>query len=113
MLGYPYDAVNDRKPFLITCWFTTQDWLKGHRDLARRFVDALAETSRWANANPGQTAPILAKYIKLSPEVLASMTRATYGRGLAVNEIQTVLDLAYKDKLFAPAISAAAIMPSV
>ena len=41
------------------------------------------------------------------------MTRATYGRGLAVNEIQTVLDLAYKDKLFAPAISAAAIMPSV
>jgi NitT/TauT family transport system substrate-binding protein len=113
ILGYPYDAVNDRKPFLITCWFTTQDWLKNHRDVAHRFVDALGETSRWANANPGQSAPLLAKYIKLTPEVLASMTRAIYGRGLAVNEIQPVLDLAYKAKLFAPAIAAAAIMPSV
>jgi NitT/TauT family transport system substrate-binding protein len=109
VLGYPYDAVNGRKPFLITAWFTTQDWLKSHKDVARRFVDAIGETSRWANANPAQTAPILAKYIKLSPEVLASMTRSIYGRDLAANEIQPVLDLAFKERLFTPAVPAAAI----
>lgn len=113
ILGYPYDAVNDRKPFLITCWFTTGDWLKAHPDVARRFVAALAETSRWANANPAQTAPLLAKYIKVSPAVMAVMTRAIYGGRLAANEIQPVLDLAYRAKLFAPAIAAAAIMPTL
>jgi hypothetical protein len=40
------------------------------------------------------------------------MTRAIYGQGLAPNEIQPVLDLAFASKLFAPAIDAAAIMPS-
>lgn len=112
ILGYPYDAVNDRKPFLITCWFTTQGWLKAHQDVARRFVEALSETSRWANADPAQTALILAKHIKLSPDVLATMTRSTYGRSLEAAEIQPVLDLAFKDKLFSPAIAATAIMPS-
>ncbi len=111
ILGYPYDAVNNRKPFLITCWFTTRGWLKAHKDAGQRFVDALGETSRWANADPARTAPLLAKHIKLSPEVLATMTRATYGQSLAANEIQPVLDLAFKDKLFSPAIPAAAIMP--
>lgn len=113
VLGYPYDAVNAKNPFLITAWFTTRDWIKKNPAPARRFVEAIGETTQWANHNPAQSARIMEKYVKIPPDVLTSMTRAEFAGTLMTGEIQPVLDIAYKSKLFPTAVAAPAIMARV
>jgi NitT/TauT family transport system substrate-binding protein len=82
--------------FMVGGWFCRADWLAQHRDAARRFVAAIYDTARWANANADASAAILAKYAKMDPQTLRTMSRAPYGTSLTPNMLQPVFDLAYK-----------------
>jgi NitT/TauT family transport system substrate-binding protein len=104
----PYDAVAPR--FLIGVWFTTNQWHAKNPELTRRFVKAIYETARWANAHRQQTADVLATYSRIDIKTIRSMTRSEYSISLDPSLIQPQLDLAFKYHAIDRALSAADII---
>jgi NitT/TauT family transport system substrate-binding protein len=94
LLAYPYDAIGSE--FLTGVWFTTAQWAQDHPDLVRRFALVMHETALWANKNPARTAEILAKYVKIDPAVVATMTRSHYAERLTASMMQPAIDVAAK-----------------
>jgi NitT/TauT family transport system substrate-binding protein len=99
--------------FMIGGWFCRSDWLQTHRDAARRFVAAIYDTARWANAHGDESAAILAKYAKVDPQVLKTMSRAPYATSLTPSMLQNVLDLAYQYKAVAKRVAPADVIAKV
>jgi NitT/TauT family transport system substrate-binding protein len=98
------------KRYMITGWFASEAWLKKNPGDARKIQTLLLQTAKWANAHHAQSAPILAKYNKVTLDVAMKMTRSKYGETkLTPALLQPVLDLAskYGD---VPKISAADII---
>jgi ABC-type nitrate/sulfonate/bicarbonate transport system substrate-binding protein len=99
IIEYGFDAIATR--FLIGAWFTTAQWASDHRDLVTRFAAAIHETAVWANKNPGPSGQVVAKYTKIDPTVLATMTRSRYGEVLTAASMQPLIDISAKYNGFA------------
>jgi len=83
--------------YMVTGWYAKADWLDANRDTARRFVDAILQTAKWANRNHDQSAVILAKYVGLTADVIRATPRAIYGEApITPAAIQPVLDFSTK-----------------
>lgn len=108
VFGKPYDAI--AKQFLISDWFTTRDWLTKNPDAAKRFVGAIYDAARWANAHHDDSAAILAKYTKIDVDRIRRMNRATYATDLQRAQVQPVLDTAFKYKSLETATNAATLI---
>jgi NitT/TauT family transport system substrate-binding protein len=104
IFGKPYDAI--AKQFNISDWFTTRDWLAANGDAAKRFVGAIYDSARWANAHHDDSAVILAKYTKVDVERIKRMNRSAYATNLQRGMVQPVLDTAFKYKSLVTATSA-------
>ncbi len=100
VLGYPYDAIG--KEFLTGVWFTTSQWAKDHPDAVARFTAVIRQTAVWANQNEAKTSGILAKYAKIDPAVVATMTRSRFTERLTPSMMQPAIDTAAKYGSFAP-----------
>jgi NitT/TauT family transport system substrate-binding protein len=111
VIADPYSAI--AKTFLISVWFTTRDWLGKNPEAAKRLVQAVYETARWANANRDKTAAILAKYSKLPLERVQHMRRAEYATSLTTSLLQPVLDAGYTYKAIQRQVDAAALITRV
>ena len=94
-LGYIYDAIG--KQFVVSAWFTTSSWARAHPDLIRRYVAAIEETARWANAHQAESAKILMAQSKV--QITAATKRVIYGEKLDVKEIQASIDAAARYKV--------------
>jgi len=94
VLGYPFAAIAKR--FLIGAFFTTPQWAQDHSDIVHRFAALIHDTAVWANANPDLTAPIVAKYGKLDPTVVAAMARTHYAERLTPAVMQPLIDVSAK-----------------
>lgn len=97
VMAVPYSAIADS--FLISLVVATRAWVTQNPDLARRVVAATYETARWANRNRNLTAPILAKYSKLDPNVILHMKRTLFSTSLEPGMVQPILDAAVAYKL--------------
>jgi len=97
--------------FLIGGWVARKGWVDAHPDAAHRFVAAMRETARWANAHHAQTAAIVARRLKLPLDLVRAMPRATYGEVLAAATIQPPLDVAARYNIIAPMRAAVLIGP--
>jgi NitT/TauT family transport system substrate-binding protein len=106
-----YDAV--AKQFLISDWFTTRDWLAKNLDVAKRFVGAIYDAARWANAHHDDSAAILAKYTKVDVDRIKRMNRCSYATDLQPAMVQPILDTAFKYKALTTATSAASMIVKV
>ena len=85
------------KHYMITGWFASEAWLQKNPGDGKKLQAMLLQTARWANAHHALTAPILAKYNKVTLEVAMKMTRSRYGETKPVpGLLQPVLDLASK-----------------
>lgn len=98
-LVYGFDVIS--KQFLLNVWFTTIAWAHEHPDVVRRFASAMRETALWANANHAQSGAIVAKYTKIDPAVVATMTRSHYADQLTPALLQPVVDVSAKYNDFA------------
>lgn len=98
VLGYGFDGIS--KHFILSTWFVMSRWAEAHSDLVSRFVNVMRETAAWANGNPAASGAILAKYLKLDPTVIATMTRVRYGDQLTAALMQPVVDTAAKYNKF-------------
>jgi NitT/TauT family transport system substrate-binding protein len=83
-------------------WFSTRSWARAHADLVRRFDAAMRESAVWANANPGPSAEILVKYLKIDPKLAAAMNRSTFAEQLDPAKMQQSIEIAAKYAKFAP-----------
>lgn len=94
----PFANVDDyvAKRFLATGWLASDAWLQTHADAALRFAAVMRRTAAWANAHHRESAAILLRYTKISPDVASTMTRATYGTSLEPSLMQPVIDDAAK-----------------
>jgi NitT/TauT family transport system substrate-binding protein len=99
VLEYGFDAIAKR--FLIGAWFSTLQWANAHHDLVARFASAMHETAVWANKNQAQSAEIVAKYTKLDPNAIATMTRSVYAEALTPASLQPLIDASAKYNGFA------------
>jgi NitT/TauT family transport system substrate-binding protein len=88
-LASVFDAIADR--FLISGYYTTEDYAASHPEIVRTFARVIASTSAWANKNRAITAKILAKYVQAP--VLPGSKRATYADELRAADVQPVLDV--------------------
>ncbi len=84
------------KRFLATGWFASDSWLTAHPDIATKFAAVMKQTAEWANTHHADSAKILLKYTKMTPEIVDRMQRATYGTTLDASLVQPVLDNAAK-----------------
>ncbi len=98
-LGDGEDAIATR--FVTTGWFSTLDWLKNNKDVARRFGAAMFAAGAWSMANPEAAAAVLQSALKLQQK-RASQTFAT---GHSIRELSPLLTTAVKYKV-APPVSA-------
>jgi NitT/TauT family transport system substrate-binding protein len=95
------------KRFLATGWIASDTWLAAHPDVAVKFAAVMKQTAEWANAHRPESAQILLKYTKLTPEIIARMQRATYGTVLEPGLLQPVIDNAAKYGSFPRPVTAA------
>jgi len=100
VLVYGYDCI--AKDFLLGAYFTTPQWAKDHADVVARFRTAMRQAAGWANANPAKSGELLAKYTKIDPAVIATMTRARFGEQLTPALMQPLIDVAAKFGGFSP-----------
>jgi NitT/TauT family transport system substrate-binding protein len=100
VIEYGFDAIAKR--FLIGAWFTTVQWASDHPDIVTRFAAVMHETAVWANKNQAQSGQIVAKYTKIDPAVLATMTRSRYAEALTPASMQPLIDISAKYNGFAP-----------
>jgi NitT/TauT family transport system substrate-binding protein len=82
--------------FVSSAHFTTLPYAKAHADDVRKFQAALAKAADWANANTDQTALILERVARVSPEVVNAAVRAHYAAALTPAMLQPLLDVAAK-----------------
>ncbi len=92
IVASPYDAIAGH--FLISLWFSSNDWIANNRDTAHKLVRGIGEAAKWANAHRDLTLPMLVKYAKLDPDKTAGMRRARYETSLDPRLLQPVLDIA-------------------
>lgn len=104
-LANPYRYIAPQ--FLVGAWFTSRRFASQHPDLVQRFVQVIYRTARWANANNAQSAAILAKYTRIPPQVIRTMTRATFAEHMDPADMQALLDVAHRDGLLAKPVAAA------
>jgi NitT/TauT family transport system substrate-binding protein len=82
--------------YVSSCWFTTRPFAQAHPEHVRRFVRAIYDAQKWANAHQDLSAAILTKYSKLDISLTRSMTRARYAEQMRAPDIQPFLDISAK-----------------
>jgi NitT/TauT family transport system substrate-binding protein len=108
VLAREYDVMGPQ--FLIGVWFTKSKWYDDHRDLARRFVQVIYETARWANTHHDQTAVLLARFSKIDVQTILAMKRAPFATSLDPALLQPSLDLAFRYHAIDRALNASALI---
>jgi NitT/TauT family transport system substrate-binding protein len=92
-LGLNYTAVNGGKPFQTLGVVANHGWASKNEDAARRLASALHAASRWANANHGEAARLLAEFTKMDPAAIAAYPRVTFAESNEPGYVQPVIDM--------------------
>jgi len=106
--GKPYDTI--AKSFYILSWFAKRDWLAQNAAAMRTFVQTVYATARWANARHDETAPILAKWLKIDVDAVRTTPRATFATSLDPRLMQPVLDIAFRYELIEKPVDATTLI---
>jgi len=99
-----YDSI--AKTLMISGAVATKDWLDKNLETARRFTVVMRQTAEWANKNHSAFPPILSKYTKIPPELIAAEQHTLYGTYLDPKVIQPIIDVSAKYKILPKAFNA-------
>jgi NitT/TauT family transport system substrate-binding protein len=78
--------------FVASAWVGAQAWADAHPAVVAPFVSAIYTAGRWGNNNHTASIPIVSKYTKLPPEVLAKMRHGHFAEATDLKTIQPVID---------------------
>jgi NitT/TauT family transport system substrate-binding protein len=59
-------------------WFGSKAWLQKNPDTAKKLVNGIYATAKWANSHTKETGDMLAKIAKMDPAVVANMKRLIF-----------------------------------
>lgn len=107
-LAKTYDTI--AKSFYVSAWFARRDFLAQNAPAVRKFVGAIYETARWANTHHNDTAPLLAKWLKLEVERVRATPRATFATSLDPKLMQPVIDIALRYNVLDKPVDATALI---
>jgi NitT/TauT family transport system substrate-binding protein len=82
------------RTFTASCWGTSRAWAEAHPATASRFAKVIYEIGRWENRNVPASIPIIAKYTKMSPEVIGRIHRGVFVESADAVSIQPVIEAA-------------------
>jgi NitT/TauT family transport system substrate-binding protein len=101
-IGNAFEGVGPR--FMLLGWFAAESWLAEHAETAAKFAAAIREASVWANANPMESARMLAAQPRTRVDVALAqrIVRATYGLDLDPAMIAPALTFAEKHGALTP-----------
>ena len=88
------DAIAPR--FMSTGWIASNDWIKAHPAEAAKFAEVMQKTAVWANTHKKESAQILLKHTRITPETAATMSRVEYATALDPKMMQPSIDAAAK-----------------
>lgn len=94
VLGKPLDVIAPR--FLLSCWVATVDFIAKNPEIVKGFVAALTESSRYTNAHPAETIPLVAAFSGQDPALLGQGVRSITAESISLADVQKPLDFAYK-----------------
>ncbi len=91
-------------PYMVAGWVSSEDWIRRNPDLVRRYVTVMQRAAVWANAHAKESAEVLVRYAKISPDVAAAMHRLRYAEGSTIDPVtvQRPIDLLVKYGALAP-----------
>jgi NitT/TauT family transport system substrate-binding protein len=72
-------------PYLVGGWIAGDDWLQRNPEAAKRFAGAIRRTAKWANRHTKESAAVLVRYTKITPDVAAAMIRTRYDERAALD----------------------------
>lgn len=98
--------------YVSTVWFCLPQFVQRNPEAMKRFASVIYETGRWANTHPVESAQLVAKYTKLSPDDVVSMVRPEFAEALRPAELQPLLDAALKYNFISRPVRAAELIPS-
>jgi NitT/TauT family transport system substrate-binding protein len=78
--------------FLLSGFFAAKPFAQGNREAIKRFVTAIAEAGRWANAHHDESAAIISTAMNIDSAAVRGMTRITYASTLRPADLQAELD---------------------
>ena len=103
IIGKSFDAIAPH--FLMTGWFSTNDYVDHNRDVVERFSRVIRDATVYANAHKSEMIPLLAAFTKLDPGLIARTMKGVDGEYLEAKDIQPMIDATAKygviDKPFA------------
>ena len=97
VLGSPFDAIG--KHFLVTAWFTTDQYATANPTVIQRFARVMRVASAYANGHTAETAPLLAEHSKVDVSVIQHSSRMEYDQTLDQTGLQNVIDIAARYNL--------------
>jgi NitT/TauT family transport system substrate-binding protein len=102
-IGRPYDIVAKR--FGAAFYFCTADYAAKNADVLARFRAGLIEATNYALAHKREMIPIMVDYTGLERRLLDDVP-LVIGSGIAVDDVQPVIDFAARNKLIKSAFPA-------
>ena len=86
--------LHDLKPGMIVAnYVATKGWLAKNAELAEKFARAINKASEYVNNNPGEARKIVAKYTRLSPELVGKIGMKRFGTSVDMDGLSWVRDL--------------------
>ena len=80
----------------VVVWFATKAWVKNNPETAKKVVNGIYATGKWANTHTAESAPMLAKASKMEPAQIASMKRLYFATQPDRKYLVPILDVAAK-----------------
>jgi NitT/TauT family transport system substrate-binding protein len=100
-----YSATAIAPHFTMSAWFARDEWVKQNAALAATFVRVMRDAAVYSNAHHSQTAPMLAKFMSLQTQDVASLGyRVALGTSLTPQLLKPLVDAATRYKVVASAI---------
>jgi len=75
-------------------WFATKSWLQKNPDTAKKLVNGIFATGKWANTHPRESADILVKVTKADPAVVGAIQRRLFATSSDRKYVEGTLTLA-------------------
>jgi len=91
------DALPGDIPIIVYC--ATSEWVKKNPEAAHKFREAIAEGAAYVAKNEAETRDIIGKYIKLAPEVIATMQIPRLRADIPEASMQIMIDMMMRQKL--------------
>jgi NitT/TauT family transport system substrate-binding protein len=98
---------------VYACWVASSGWLRGHRQVAAKFVAALAQADAYMAGHPGYLPSILPRYTTVSAAMARRVTLPDFTTRLTAPDVEPWARAAAQYKITRSVVAPASILTAV